>query len=271
MALDERENAQLEVEILLSFVIGEGREYLIAHSDEELEEHEQALFWTYLEMLKEGMPLAYILKEKEFFGLNFYVDERVLIPRPETEMLVEKVKEFLGEEDSGLRILDVGTGSGAIAVALGQHYFDGAPEVLALDVSEDAAEVAKINVRQHGLDPYVNVAVSDLLEVLEPGEAFDVITANLPYIGEEKHRVISAQTEKFEPELALFGGKDGLDLYRRLFQELFDKEVRTGMIVGEFGFGQREDLIALLEEYFPGQWEIEKDLAGIDRMFVIKP
>ena len=264
--------SQLDAELVLAFVLDVGREYLIAHSEEEVGESDEVLFFVYLKMVGEGMPLAYIFHEKEFFGLNFYVDERVLIPRPETEMLVEKVIEFVGDGEE-VRILDVGTGSGAIAIALGDYYFQkgGLDEVIALDVSEGAVEVARTNVRQHGLEGYVNVFESDLLEVLEDGEVFEVITANLPYIGEEKNRYVSVSAEIFEPHLALFGGADGLDLYRRLFQELFEKGVRAGMIVGEFGFAQGEDLAALLDQYYLGKWEIEKDLAGIDRMFVIKP
>lgn len=265
--------AQLDVELILAYVLGVGREYLITHDDEELEEGDLLILDNYLHQLRDGRPLAYILNRKEFFSLDFFVDERVLIPRPETEMLVEKVIEYLAVVNHGFKILEVGTGSGNIAVSLAHYFREHQPTLfhglMAVDISEGALEVAQLNAASHGVDAYIDFFQSDLLEVVEE-EYFDVIVANLPYIGESKNRFVSASAEKYEPNVALFGGENGLSLYQRLFEELFAKQVRAGMIVGEFGFAQTADLEKLLEQYFPGKWEIVADLAGIDRIFIIK-
>lgn len=267
----------LEAELILAHVLGVDKEYLITHNEEQLPENLLKLFEHYLARVKQGEPLAYITNEKEFFGLNFYVDDRVLIPRPETEHLVEKIIDFIEENDDGHRrfkILDVGTGSGNIAIALAKYFKDQEndliEEIVALDISEGAVDVANINAEQHGVEDVVRVYQSDLLGGVENGERFDVIVANLPYIGTEKHRYVSENAEKFEPSEALFGGEDGLQLYKKMFQEMFDKAVNASFIAGEFGFSQGEPMAELLDNYFEQQWEIEKDLAGIERIFTVK-
>ncbi len=260
----------LDCEVILANVLGVDREYLITHSDEEVDHDLFELFCVYLKKLKDGCPVAYIVKEKEFYGLNFYVDDRVLVPRPETEMLVEKVLQFLKsneEEGRRFRVLDVGTGSGNIAIALAKNFDD--QVVVALDVSEGAVEIAKINIEQHSLEDKVQVYQSDLLDAIDDGENFDVIVANLPYIGKVKNNDVDENVEKYEPGAALFAGDDGLELYKKMFQQIADKGVGYGLIVGEFGFMQRKDLEALLDKYFEHKWGIERDLEGRDRMFVV--
>lgn len=275
-ALEGRDNALLDVEVLVAFVLGVDREYLIMHGEEEMDESLVELFGNYLKRVVEGEPIAYILNEKEFFGLSFFVDERVLIPRPETEHLVERVIEYIRRNSDGRRrfkVLDVGTGSGNIAVSIAKS-FEGEDDIIdqidAVDLSERAIEVAQVNADQHGVSERVCVFQSDLLGFLDEGEEYDVIVANLPYIGEERNRFVSQETEKYEPNLALFGGEGGLELYKKMFQELIDKDVSFDILVGEFGFGQSEELSKLLDKYFAQKWVIDKDLAGIDRMFVVK-
>ncbi|MBP9771054.1 peptide chain release factor N(5)-glutamine methyltransferase, partial [Candidatus Gracilibacteria bacterium] len=237
-------------------------------------------YMAYLKKVKDGEPVAYILKEKEFYGLNFYVDNRVLVPRPETEQLVETVLSFL-EEKYGVkrsrefesdaekfRILDVGTGSGNIAISLATNFQN--LEAVALDVSDDAIEVARVNVNQHGVEDRVELYQSDLLDVIEDGENFHVIVANLPYIGTKTNSDVDENVEKHEPASALFAGEDGLDLYLKMFKQIQEKNVSYDLIVGEFGSMQREDMEALLTDFFGQNWRIEKDLAGLDRMFVVE-
>lgn len=266
--LDERENALLDCELLLAHVLGEEKEYLIRNSDEELEASLIVLFRKYLSSLKDGEPIAYIVNAKEFFGLDFYVDKRVLIPRPETEHLVEKVLDFLNANFDGevLKVLDVGTGSGNIAIAIARNFPE--VELEAVDIEEDALELARINAEQLGVDDRVSFYQSDLLEMVE-GD-YDVIVANLPYIGKSRHHYVSAATEKYEPHSALFGGENGLALYEQMFQELFAKGLEFKYLIGEFGFAQGEEMSKLLSEYFDSNWRIEKDLAGIERLFVIQ-
>lgn len=267
--LGDHENAILDCEVLLAYVLGKDKEYLLAHGNEEVEDDLVKLFEKYVERVRDGEPVAYITGEKEFYGLDFFVDKRVLVPRPETEMLVEKVLEYLREnEGRKCRVLDVGTGSGNIAVSVAKNSED-IEHVYAMDCEADALEVAKINVQQHGVEDKVYVCQSDLLDAIDSEERFDVIVANLPYIGEVKNRFVSADAEKYEPGVALFGGEDGLELYKKMFQQLEEKEVDYDLVVGEFGFAQREDMEKLLNKYFEQGWRIEKDLAGIDRIFVI--
>lgn len=278
--LEGAENAVLNCEVVLANVLGVEKEYLIGHSDEEVEDDLVDLFMLYLKKVKDGEPVAYILKEKEFYGLSFYVDNRVLVPRPETEQLVETVLSFL-EEKYGVkrsrefesdaekfRVLDVGTGSGNIAISLATNFQN--LEAVAVDVSDDALDVARVNVNQHGVEDRVELYQSDLLDVIEDEEKFHVIVANLPYIGTKTNADVDENVKKHEPSSALFAGEDGLDLYLKMFQQIKDKNVSYDLIVGEFGSMQREDMEALLEDFFEQKWRIEKDLSGLDRMFVIE-
>lgn len=284
--LEGAENAVLNCEVVLANVLGVEKEYLIAHSDQEIggesefSEDLADLYMAYLKKVKEGEPVAYILKEKEFYGLSFFVDNRVLVPRPETEQLVETVLGFL-EEKYGVkrsrefesdvekfRILDVGTGSGNIAISLATNFQN--LEAVALDVSDDAIDVARVNVNQHGVEDRVELYQSDLLDAIEDGEKFHVIVANLPYIGTKTNSDVDENVEKHEPSSALFAGDDGLDLYLKMFKQIQEKNVSYDLIVGEFGSMQREDMEALLTDFFGQNWRIEKDLAGLDRMFVVE-
>lgn len=280
------ENALLDCEVILANVLGVEKEYLIAHSDQEIggdsefSEDLIDLFWAYLKKVKNGEPVAYLTREKEFYGVNFYVDNRVLVPRPETEQLVETVLTYL-EEKSGMsrgrelevdsekfRVLDVGTGSGNIAISLAVNFQN--LEATALDISEAALEVARVNVDQHGVEDRVQLCQSDLLEVIEDGEKYDVIVANLPYIGMETNSEVEEKVKKHEPSSALFAGMDGLELYKKMFQQMRDKNVKCDMIVGEFGSMQRKDMENLLSQFFEQRWSIENDLAGLPRMFVVR-
>jgi release factor glutamine methyltransferase len=218
--------------------------------------------------------VAYVTGQKEFYGLDFFVDERVLVPRPETELLVEKALEYLNsarERKDRLRILDVGTGSGNIPVAIATNFdCDAIEEIEVVDISEGAVEIAKINAAQHGLENTINVFESDLLEVVEEGECFDLITANLPYIGKIENNFVEEGVKMNEPALALYGGNDGTELYKKMFQQIVDKNVDFECLIGEFGFGQRKIVEQILNTYFEHKWEIFKDLAGVDRIFVVK-
>lgn len=274
--LKYRKNAALDCELVLAYVLGVDAAYLLAHNNEEVSEDLYALFDLYLKRLQAGEPVAYITHEKEFFGLNFFVDKRVLVPRPETELLVEKIIEYVNSqshEGTRLRILDVGTGSGNIAVAVARYFEDNGldliDEIVAVDIDEEAIEVAKINIAQHTVDHKVNVFQSDLLEVVEDGEFFDIIVANLPYIGEVKNRSVEENVEKHEPSKALFAGNNGLALYKKMFQQIEDKNIGFDMMIGEFGFGQRKSVEELLNKYFEHRWSIDRDLAEIDRIFIV--
>jgi len=273
--LNGRGLASLESELLLSHVLGVDRSHLISHSEDIVDSQLVLVFKSYLSRLGEGEPLAYIVNEKEFFGRSFFVDNRVLVPRPETEMLVVEALNYLMDLEGvnkPFRILEIGVGSANIAVSIVAELLKmdfTAPEYVALDVSFDALDVARVNVQLYGVEDGVYLFQSDLLEVLNEGEYFDLVLANLPYIGTEGDaKIVAGDVEKFEPSVALFGGKTGLELYKKMFHELRQKNIKFGLLMGEFGYGQGKGIIELLNNNFEQPSVLKRDEAGIDRIFL---
>jgi release factor glutamine methyltransferase len=262
----ERPEDYLAVEVLLCYYLNREKEYLITNSNEELPAGIVGGFWTLFNRFYQGEPVAYLTNKKEFYGLDFFVDKRVLIPRPETELMVDLVLEYGKRMGGHLKVLDVGTGCGCIAVAVAKNCQD--IEVLGVDISEEALDVAQKNLELNGVQSLVNLKRSDLLTDVD--EYFDIIVANLPYIGEEKFNFVSKEAEKYEPHQALFGGTDGLRLYENLFEQIQVKMWKPKLLLGEFGFLQGESMRELLSKYFvQEEWEIRKDLASIERNFVV--
>ncbi len=260
----------LEIEVLLSYVLEKDREYLFGHKEQEVNDNEFNKFKTLIKRHHNGEPIAYLTYEKEFFGMKLYVDKRVLIPRPETEMLVEKIIEFVKNSKKykkELSIIDVGTGSGNIAVALAKQFSHA--DITATDISLKALEVARKNIKKYGFEKKIRLIKSNLLEKVKD-KKFDMIVANLPYIGIEKNNFVSRETLEFEPHKALFGGNDGLFLYEKLFEFIKKYENCNVYLLGEIGFMHREKMEELIKEYFFGlKFEIIQDLAGLDRYFIV--
>ena len=248
-----------EMEVYLAHLMDVRRLDLIARSDEEVPVEilgDLQIGWT---KIQDGTPVAYLTNKKEFYGIDFYVDERVLVPRGETELLVDLVLEREPES-----VLEIGTGSGAVAIAVASNLD---ARVVAAEVSEKALEVANKNVVQCGVD--VELIQSDLLEKVGD-EEFDVLVANLPYIGGEKHNFIDENVQKHEPHVALFGGDDGLRLYAKMFEQIQEQGREFKWIMGEIGFSQGEALKELAEELLPEyECEVRKDLQDLDRHFVL--
>lgn len=255
----------LAVEVLLSHVLRCSREELFLHSDHIFPSDLEKSFWEMVSKHLDGEPVAYLTGVKEFYGLDFFVDRRVLIPRPETEHLVDEVISFVQRQTGSLSILDIGTGSGCIALTLAHELSN--VQVTAVDVSPDALDVARMNAVRLGVDSKVEFYQSDLLSSVDG--SFDVVVANLPYIGKEKFHFVSREALDYEPHVVLFGGSDGLRLYEKLFQQLSTRSWHPQFFVGEFGFLQGDAMVDLLERFFPQRWEIKKDYALIDRMFVV--
>jgi len=272
-----KDTSILDAEVLLCYVLGETKEHLFAHANDEVnDENLEKLYIQYLARVRDGEPVSYITGEKEFYGLNFFVNKNVLVPRPETEMLVDEVLKFMKEnykKHGKYKILDVGIGSGNIAISIAKNSEIGKEDMIeyvdAIDVSDAAIEVAITNVEQHGVDGKVRIFNSNLFDGIDEDECYDIIVANLPYIGEIENKFVDKNVLDYEPNGALFGGGDGLELYKKMFQQIKDREMTPDIIIGEFGFGQREALEKLLNKYFEQNWRIEKDLAGIERMFVV--
>lgn len=268
---------RLAAELIVGHVLGQSKEWVFAHPEYEFSSEQAERLAQLWQRFEKGESVAYLIGEKEFFGLKFKVDSRVLVPRSETEHLVEAILGLVKDIPEP-RILDVGTGCGAIALALA-HQLPRA-QVFASDVSPEAIEVARENAERLGLSDQVSFFVSDLLESLPREELRpDVIVANLPYIGTEKFHFIEKSVNEFEPHVALFGGSDGLDLYRRFFEQINcstreaveGKGWRPQWILGEFGSLQKETLVEELARYFPlAQIEFHTDLAGLDRFFIVE-
>lgn len=261
LALAQKEHLRTEMEVFLAHLLGCSRLDLLVRSEEEVPVEKLAELQKGLIRLQDGVPVAYLTHEKEFYGLNFYVDERVLVPRPETEQLVELVLKYAKES-----VLELGTGSGAIAISVKKTRPD--LKVTAGDISDLALEVANKNCVQLGVD--VDLIESDLLAKI-PDEKFDILVANLPYIGLDTHNLIADNVDRHEPHLALDGGSDGLDLYRRLFDEIVEQKRDFVMIFGEIGFSQGGDIKKVCEEKLPKyRFTLLQDLQGLDRHFVLE-
>lgn len=212
--------SRLEAEILLAHVLKKDRVYLYANYEAPVNTDERAIYKEYIKRRINSEPIAYITGYKEFMSLDFEVSPQVLIPRPDTELLVETAIK-LSRDLNALRIVDVGTGSGAIAVSLA-YYIDQA-EIYATDISLSALEIARRNANRHNVD--IGFRESDLLETFLVNQAegipcyFDMIVANLPYVAETERETLDPQVLDYEPHLALFAGEDGLDLYRHLIPQ----------------------------------------------------
>ncbi len=272
-ALQEAGNqeARLEAEVLFMHVVGGSRAYLYSHWTEDLSAQHESQYLALVRQRCLGQPLAYITGHKEFFGLDFHVDKRVLIPRPETELLVECALNLLQKrENSGKLVADIGTGSGAIAVSLAVHCPD--ISVQASDISPDALDVAAENARRHGVAERITFLSGDLTAPL-PGPV-DIIIANLPYVREADlpKWCGSAQVElAWEPEVALDGGQDGLVHIRRLIRSAPGFLKPGGACLLEIGFDQSAAATELCAASFPDACiTSHKDLAGQDRMVSIQ-
>jgi release factor glutamine methyltransferase len=263
------ENPRLNVELLLSHVLKKKRLELYLEFERELDEQTLEKLRELVKRRAAGEPIQYITGTTEFFGLEFFVDKRVLIPRPETEILVAEVLQELKNRGKILqKIVDVGTGSGAIAVALAKNLPENA-EIFALDVSADALEVAKSNAKKHGVEKNVRFLKSDLLQNLPSDLRADAIVTNPPYIATEELASLPKEVGAFEPKAALVGGSRGLEVIGRLVAQSHAILARgEGFLALEIGAGQAADVAQILAEHGFNVAKIVKDLAGHERVVV---
>ena len=255
-------DAGRDAELLLLQALRTTRAALMAHPERPVPQAEHAFFLSMLERRLRFEPIQYILGEQEFFGMLLEVSAAVLIPRPETERLVEAVLERL-PADIPLRIADVGTGSGAIAIALAKHR--PLASIIALDLCEEALGVARRNVERHGLTSQIEILRSDLLEeVALIGPRFDAVVSNPPYIPKSDRATLHPQVREFEPALALFAGASGMAIYHRLIPQAEAVLAQGGLLAMEFGHGQGAGIRATLQGW--QKIEILDDLNGIARV-----
>jgi release factor glutamine methyltransferase len=231
--------------------------------DSELSQQEYAAFRRSIRRRCVDEPTAYILGRREFYGRDFLVDDRVLVPRPETELLVEKAIELARQYDAPL-LADVGTGCGAVAIVLALEL----PEatVYATDISSDALRVARKNCRKYDVSIKVKLMKGNMLEVLP--QPVDIITANLPYVRQAD--IPRTGTVSAEPRLALDGGVDGLERIRQVCRQAGSKLRPSGHLLLEIGSDQAENVTMLLRSLFPGaRMDVLPDLSGIDRVICL--
>ena len=254
------EDAALEAEVLLRHTLKIDRAQLLSEPDRELKQKQADTYRTFIKRRIKGEPSAYIIGHREFFGLDFHVDKHVLIPRPETELLVEQA--ILREKKyKNPVIVDVGTGSGAIAVSLAKNLPDA--EIYAVDISKAALKVAGRNCLAHGVENRVKLLRGDLLEPIKT--QVDIILANLPYVRTSDIPLVS--TNGFEPSLALDGGADGMDVVKRLCVQAKDRLHPAGCLLLEIGSGHSQRISDILQELYPvATIKILPDLSGIARV-----
>ncbi len=268
-----------ESAMILSEVLDKSIEYIYTHFDDEFSSENLGKLLKMAEKRTNGMPMAYVLGKKEFFGLEFKVDSNVLIPRPETEMMIETAIDWAEsfEKDEKLLVLDIGTGSGCIPIAIAKNIKENV-EFLATDLSEKALKVTKSNVEFHKLKNIIKLEKSDLLKDVNVS-IFDqknvLITANLPYLSKEIYEDSPSSVQDFEPKEALISGINGLDHYRKLFKQIIEKDIlnisSSINILLEISPEQKDGIEKLAEEEFGDNMEIstKKDLAGKWRLVLI--
>lgn len=258
----------IDAQVLLSKVTGLDRTGLLLKEEVTLTDEQQQQYKNLLDRRAWGEPVAYLTGSKEFMGLDFVVSPAVLIPRPDTELMVETALAFLQSQGEGACLAaDVGTGSGAIAVSLA-NYLPGL-QIYAIDLSPDALAIAGQNARLHQVDQRVTLLQGNLLQPISPelSGRLNVITANLPYIPSGEIAGLMSDVKDYEPHLALDGGCDGLDLYRLLLPQAYNLLKPGGLLLMEIGPGQGEAAKRMLPEE-RWQAEVKLDLACRERLVV---
>jgi release factor glutamine methyltransferase len=237
--------ARRDAELLLAHTLHQPRTFLLAHPEAELTAPQQTTFESLTARRANGVPLQYLTGLQEFYGLELRTTPDALIPRPETEHLVEAVLTWSRTQFKPLRILDIGTGTGAIAIAIAAN--EPVAEILATDISRSALTLARDNALRLGFADRIRFLESDLFTSLNPGgKPFDVIVSNPPYVSSTDAATMQREVVDHEPHTALFAGPDGLEIYRRLIPLAYERLRESGLLALEFGFGQADALAHLL-------------------------
>jgi len=260
---------RLTAELLLAHALGCRKIELYTRFDQIPSDDQRAVFRELVRTAVKGQPVAYLIGRKEFYSLNFHVTPAVLIPRPETELLVERVLVWCEENPRDrFDILDVGTGSGCIAVVIATRQ--PAAHVLASDCSSEALEVAEQNVRQHKVDDRVRLVRADMLDLADgavPAGGFDIVVANPPYVAKNDPDALAENVRAFEPPTALYGGEDGLDAFRRIAGGIRSVLRPGGTLILEIGDGQADAVETILADAQGlATLERHRDLAGVERV-----
>lgn len=263
----------LKARMLLANILNQPKEYLLIHETEELNLNDTNKYKEGIKKLVNNMPIQYIINKQEFMGLEFYVDENVLIPQPDTEILVEEVIKICKEihfhnKNKKIRILDLCTGSGAIGISLKKYIQNS--EITLSDISNKALEIAKKNCINIIGNTEINIIESDLFEKIDVNNKFDIIVSNPPYIETKTIQTLDKEVQK-EPKLALDGGEDGLNLYRRIIKKAHNYLSDNGILVLEIGYNQKDKVINLIRtSNMYREVYSKKDLSNNDRIVECK-
>lgn len=278
---------QLDVEVLLSFALKKTKEFLYANPKYKLNKSELNRFKSFTAKRLKSEPIAYIIGEKEFYGLKFIVNRNVLIPRPETELIVDETlrqikKTIRHPAEQKIILIDIGTGSGCIPISIIKNLpknINDKMKIYAIDNSQKALNIAKKNAQLHKADKKINFIKNDLLKLslinrnLAPNSKI-IITANLPYISNSQYKKLSPDIKEYEPKNALIAGNDGLKYYRKLFKQIQKITLNKITLIIEVDFKSmcpKAKAIKTIKQYFPNsKIEIKKDLAGSERIIVIE-
>ena len=262
------EDSRIKSKLLLEYVLNMSKIDLIVNNDKEVDNLIKEKYMKYINEIINGRPIQYIINNQEFMKLNFYVDENVLIPQPDTEILVQKAIEIIkNKKDNKLDILDLCTGSGAIGISLKKYIDD--ITVYVSDISEKALEIAKKNAIKNEVE--VQYILSDMFSKMD-NLKFDFIVSNPPYIKTDVIKLLSKEVQN-EPIIALDGGRDGLDFYRTIRNEAYKYLKDSGIILLEIGFDQKNTVSELFKNdnnYNYENIELFKDLSNIDRVIKIE-
>ena len=258
---------KLDTEILLQKALGDvDRLYIQLNLDKKLSNEELKCFNEMINDRLNGRPIAYIVKNREFMALDFYVEEGVLIPRPDTEPLVEEVIE-LSKGMKDVTIVDIGTGSGAISVSLAKYIKNS--YVYSLDISDKALSIGKKNAVNNEVDDKIEFIKSDVFTgIKDRNLKLDIIVSNPPYIKKEDIKTLHTQVKDYEPYIALEGGEDGLDFYRTITEESLKYLKSNGILAFEVGHDQANDVCTIMKNHGYKKIYTKKDLQGIDRVVI---
>ncbi len=266
LKLEKISMPKLKARLLLQYVLKKPRQYLIVYDNQQLTDKEEQEYLKYVELLTQGEPIEHITHQKEFMKLNFYVDENVLIPRQDTEVLVEEVMK-IAKKMGAKKILDLCTGSGAIAVSLAKYLEN--VQLTALDISGKALDIAIANAKNNHVQNKITFVESNLFQNLGQ-EKYDIIVSNPPYIRRKEIESLDREVKK-EPRLALDGGEDGLDFYREIIDRGYEYLKYGGYICLEIGYDQKEEVMQIIKDkkqYI--ETYCKKDLYDNDRVIVTK-
>jgi release factor glutamine methyltransferase len=261
-------NPQLELRLILSKLLNKDKSYVYAFGDKEVSEDIREKFMEIVKLRSQGYPFQYIMKEKEFMGLDFYIEDGVLIPRPDTEILVEYIIEYIQKNyrDVDIKVLDLGIGSGAISLSIANYCPNAF--IYGVDIEDTPIKVSNINKERLNIANarFLKGNMFDAISKFNLEKSFHIIASNPPYIPSEEIEKLQIEVKTYEPRIALDGGDDGLRFYRLISSQAKDYIVDGGLLIFEIGFNQGESVKKILEKNNYNDVIVLKDLQGHDRV-----